>query len=82
MRTKEQDEKVALLKAGQVVEINGLMFSAKEWFGDEGEWPCTLCSFNKSCHLGNADFMAICNGLDLTNDSVWYLHLESKPKIL
>lgn len=77
METKELDEKVALLKAGKVVEIYGHMFSAKKWVGDEGEFPCQLCGINKSCNL---DLTKVCNELDLTSDSVWYLQLESKIK--
>lgn len=77
MKEKELNEKVALLKAGQVVEIYGLMVSAKEWVGDEGEFPCPLCSLNKSCSL---DFTKVCSELDITSDSVWYLQLESEKR--
>lgn len=74
MKDKEVNEKVTLLKAGQIVEINGLMFSAKRCIDDEEEFPCRICSVDSAC---SGDILMICNELDLTSRSMWYLHLES-----
>lgn len=77
MKEKELKEKVALLKDGQIVEINGLLFSAKRCIDDEEEHPCSLCSVDSVC---STDIFNVCYELDLTSKSMWYLHLESGGK--
>lgn len=67
-------EKVALLKDGQIVEINGLMFSAKRIDDDDLPTPCLDCNVDCLCH---GDILEVCTALDFVSKSVWYLYLES-----
>ena len=74
MNHKELAEKVALLKDGQIVQIDGLLFSAKrvnEYFNDE---VCMHCNVDCLCR---GDVAEVCTELDFMSKSVWYLHLES-----
>lgn len=74
MSVREISKKVALLKAGQIVEINGLMFSAKRIDDDDLPTPCLDCNVDCLCH---GDILAVCTELDFVSKSVWYLYLES-----
>lgn len=72
MKQKELNEKVALLKAGQPVEIDGLIFTAKRIPIDWSINPCQLCNVDCLCHDDVAD---VCDELDFLSKSQWYLDL-------
>lgn len=74
MKEKELNEKVALLKAGQRVEINGLIFTAKRIPLDWPESPCQLCNVDCVC---KDDVTDVCNELDFLSKSIWVLNLEA-----
>lgn len=74
MNLREISKKVALLKAGQIVEINGLMFSAKRIDDNDEPIPCLYCNVDCLCH---GDIAEVCTELDFVSKSVWYLYLES-----
>lgn len=74
MKQEELRKKVALLKDGQCVEIDGLIFSALRMGEDEPESPCFYCNVDCLC---KGDVAEVCTGLDSLSKSVWYLHLES-----
>lgn len=74
MNQKDLIKKMALLKAGQRVVIDGLLFSAKRIDVDDPWIPCTYCNVDCLCR---DDVALICKELDFTSNSVWYLYLES-----
>lgn len=74
MSLREISKKVALLKAGQIVEIDGLMFSAKRIDDNDIPTPCMYCNVDCLCR---GDIAAVCTELDFVSKSVWYLYLES-----
>lgn len=74
MRQKTLDEKVALLKDGQIVEIDGLMFSAKRIDDSVPKTPCFYCNVDCICK-GNV--LRVCEELDYFPNLGWYLWLES-----
>lgn len=74
MKQKTITEKVALLKVGQIVEIDGLMFSAKRVNDDDIRVPCSCCNVDCACRGFVPD---VCAMLDFHSDSSWYLWLES-----
>lgn len=74
MNHREISKKVALLKAGQIVEISGLMFSAKRIDDNDPLWPCLYCNVDCLCR---GDIAAVCTELDFLSKSVWYLYLKS-----
>lgn len=74
MNHRELAEKVALLKDGLIVEINGLMFSAKRINEGDPLWPCMYCNVDCLCR---GDIASVCTELDFESKSVWYLYLES-----
>ena len=74
MTQKELAEKVALLKDGQLVEIDGLMiraFRSNEIFAQN---PCTLCNVDCLCH---GDIAKICDELHFMSKSSWFLFLKA-----
>lgn len=74
MKLDELRQKVALLKDGQVVEIDGLYYKAKRV---PECWPqdaCYYCNIDCLCH---GDVAQVCTELDFLSKSVWYLTLES-----
>ena len=75
MKTREIDEKVALLKDGQIVEIDGLMFSAQRVNPNIYDAPCDICNLDCICR---GTIALICAKLDLTSKTTWRLILESK----
>lgn len=75
MNLIERSKKVALLKAGQIVEIDGLMFSARRINDNDLPTPCLDCNVDCLCH---GDILAVCTELDFLSKSVWYLYLESE----
>ena len=74
MNYKLLAEKVALLKDGQMVEIDGLLFSAKRINEDDPQTPCLYCNVDCLCR---GDVAEVCTELDFISKSVWYLNLES-----
>lgn len=74
MNHKLLAEKVALLKDGQIVEIDNLLFSAKRINEDDPQKPCFYCNVDCLCR---GDVAEVCNELDFFSKSVWYLYLES-----
>lgn len=74
MNHKLLAEKVALLKDGQIVEIDNLLFSAKRINDEDPQTPCLYCNVDCLCH---GDVAEICAELDFLSKSVWYLYLES-----
>ena len=74
MRQRELIQKVALLKAGQIVEIDDLLFGAKRTNDDDPYTPCFYCNVDCLCR---GDVAEICKELDFLSKSVWYLYLES-----
>lgn len=74
MNAKELAQKVALLKDGQVVEIDGLLYSAKRINDYDPMWPCLYCNVDCLCRGNVAE---VCIELDFMSKSVWFLYLES-----
>lgn len=74
MKKKEFNQKVALLKAGQIVEINSDFFRAVRC-EDEDINPCLdIC--NLDCICGD-EISEICRELDWCSKTQWYLKLAS-----
>lgn len=74
MKQKELAKKVAQLKAGQLVEIDGLIFSAKRIHPTFHASPCNICNVDCLC---DDNIEQVCCELNFLSKSVWYLHLES-----
>lgn len=72
MSEKELNEKVALLKDGVTVEIDGLMFRAMRIKDEDPYWPCLYCNVDCLCR---GDVAEVCTELDFLSKSVWYLYL-------
>lgn len=72
MKQKELNEKVQLLKAGQIVEIAGDWFRAcrlaEAWEGR----ACDACDLDSLC---KDDVALVCDELDKPFDNRWYLKL-------
>lgn len=73
MKMNELHDKVELLKAGQHVEIDGLIFSAKRLHPGLRCFPCNVCNVDCLCKGNIAE---VCAMLDFMSKTVWYLHLE------
>lgn len=74
MNHKKLTEKLALLKAGQIVEIDGLSFSAKKLEENAPYVPCYYCNVDCLCR---GDVTEVCKSLDFVGKDTWYLFLES-----
>lgn len=74
MNYKKKAEKIALLKDGLIVNIDGLAFSAKKINEYEDESPCYYCNVDCLCR---GDVTEICKSLDFVGEDTWYLFLES-----
>lgn len=74
MNHKKLTEKLALLKDGQIVDIDGLPFSAKILNGGELSIPCDFCNVDCLCH---GDIAEVCIRLDYSGKHRWYLFLET-----
>lgn len=72
MKTSVLAEKVALLKDGVPVEIDGLWFKALRINDDDPQTPCLYCNVDCLC---KDDIAEVCTELDFLSKSVWYLHL-------
>lgn len=73
MDAEERKKKIALLKGGQIVKIDGLSFSAKRIDEDESLCPCNYCNVDCLCK-GNV--AKICDELDFLSKYRWILYLE------
>lgn len=67
-------EIIALLKDGQIVEIDGNMFMAQTLDDGDSDSPCWLCNVDCLCR---GDVARVCEELDLYSKSEWYLELVS-----
>lgn len=74
MNYKKIAEKVALLKDGQIVDIDGFAFSAKKINEYEDVRPCEVCNVDCLCRGHIAE---ICFALESAASHNWYLFLES-----
>ena len=74
MKKNELRDIVELLKAGQRVEIDGNIFSAKRLHPAFHCSPCDECNVDSLCRGNIAE---VCTMLDFMSKSVWYLHLET-----
>lgn len=72
MNNKELEEKVALLKDGQIVQIDGLMFKAFKVNSAFTSMPCNCCNVDCLCR---GDITEVCKELDFMSKSEWYLYL-------
>lgn len=70
MDKNEFDEKISLLKEGQIVEIDGDWFGAHPLDGNSDVPPCNSCG--KACE-GKSDVGEICLHLNLSTECDWYL---------
>lgn len=75
MRERELRQKVALLRDGQVVRIEGDFFQAARLPDYWDESPCIICELDSICR---DDITDICNELDGTRPYKWYLKLAHK----
>lgn len=65
-------EKAQLLKAGQVVEIQGDYFKARRIEADPLTCPCTVCELDSICRMEHCD---ICSELETRAEHNWILEL-------
>lgn len=73
MTQKELNEKVQLLKAGQVVEIAGDWFQAVRVPESSIWWVCVMCEVDCLC---NSEIQEVCHAMDFPNPDEWYLKLS------
>ena len=74
MKKKELYQKVELLKAGQIVEINADFFRAVRWENDDISACEYVCNLDCIC---KGDVVEICRELNLFSKTEWYLKLAS-----
>lgn len=72
MKQKELYEKVQLLKAGQIVEIDGDWFRACRVAEGSVGWACEACDLDCIC---KDDVEKVCCELDFPFYDRWYLKL-------
>ena len=72
MKHDELAKKVALLKSGVPVQIDGLMFKAFRINDDSPQTPCSRCNVDCLCR---GDVAEVCTELDFLSKSVWFLYL-------
>lgn len=72
MKKKTLYEKAELLKAGQIVEINGDYFQAERIDDPFADYPCSYCNLDSLCH---DDVNTICAELEDNGKARWLLHL-------
>lgn len=70
MNQNEFNEKISLLKDGQIVEIDNHWFGAHPIDGHSVVPPCDLCGC--ACE-GNFDVGEVCLHLNLSTECDWYL---------
>ena len=75
MRRKELEEKVQLLKAGQVVEIDGNWFRAIK-LSDNSTWQaCEACDLDSLCR---GEVARVCCEMDWPLANKWFLRLARR----
>lgn len=72
MKQKELNEKVQLLKAGQIVEIEGDYFRAVRLENDMPFGLCNECALDSICR---GDVVEICCEMETAGSHRWYLKL-------
>lgn len=72
MTQKELYKKVQLLKAGQIVQINGDYFQAKRISDRHITNPCDYCDLDSICR---GDVAIVCDAMDDIGRRRWYLEL-------
>lgn len=75
MTEKAMNEMCQLLKAGQVVEIDGNFFRAIHLDEMEAATPCHYCTLDSVCSESIAD---VCYHLDVYPNYGWILKLASE----
>ena len=75
MKQKELNEKVQLLKAGQVVEIAGDLFIARRLSDDWQVRACEACDLDSICR---GDVAIVCGELDKPLYTKFYLKLAHR----
>ena len=75
MKQKELNEKVQLLKAGQVVEIAGDLFIARKLPDDWQVRACEACDLDSICR---GDVAIVCGELDKPLYTKFYLKLAHR----
>ena len=75
MNQRELNEKVQLLKAGQVVQINGDFFKAVKFEPDEYLGFCSECDIDYICC---GDVVDVCRELDNFGSTRWRLKLANR----
>lgn len=65
-------EKAQLLKAGQVVEIQGDYFKAKKLEADPLTCPCVTCELDSICKI---EHRVICTEMETRAEHNWILEL-------
>lgn len=74
MNAKELAKKVALLKSGVSVMIDGNMFRARRFKNATPEQACMYCNVDCLCH---GDVAKVCSQLDFMSKDVWMLELKA-----
>lgn len=72
MKQKELNEKVALLRDGQIVEIENEWFQAVRLPDNDDEFPCLICDVDCVCR---GDVNTICAALEDYGRCRWFLKL-------
>lgn len=72
MKQRELNKKVQLLKAGQVVKINGDFFRAVKFENVDRIDICTLCDLDSICH---DDVLDVCCEMESPGSRHWILKL-------
>ena len=72
MRQRELYKKVQLLKAGQIVMINGDFFRAIKLQSDDKRDVCMQCDLDSICH---GDVLDVCYGMETNHPYKWRLKL-------
>ena len=75
MKTKEVNEKVQLLKAGQIVEINGDWFRASQIPAEWDMHACEACDLDSICR---GDVNLVCSEMETTASYKWLLKLAHR----
>lgn len=72
MKYEKLYETAQLLKAGQVVQLEGDFFRAYKFDGDPEDSPCLNCNLDSICR---DDITDVCNELDAHGKDKWILML-------
>lgn len=75
MKKKELEEKVQLLKAGQVVEIDGNWYRAMRLSDDSAWKACEACDLDSLCR---GEVHDVCEEMDWPLANNWFLRLARR----